>query len=72
MDDNLDRAMDDLRALPPEKQEQALRYVHSLRVQSIAEREAILDRAFGGLSVEDAAEWEAATLECRKIDVESW
>ena len=68
----IEQIVADIRMLPVDKQEAAYNYVHRLREQTTQERQKVLDRAFGSLSLEEAEEWERNVLSCRKIDVESW
>lgn len=69
----LEAAMEELKALPPHKLEEAVRYLHSLREESLAERNAALLKTAGTLSKEEADEWDAAIREdCRKIDDSQW
>ena len=68
----IEQIVADIKMLPLDKQEAAYKYVHRLREQSSQERQTILDRAFGSLSMEEAEEWERNVQSCRKIDVESW
>lgn len=68
----IEQIVADIKSLPIDKQEAALHYVHNLREQNQQERQAILDRAFGVLSLEEVEEWERNVQSCRKVDAESW
>lgn len=65
--------MEELKALPPHKLAEAVKFIHGLREKSREERDAALRSTAGTLSKEEADEWETAIREdCRKIDANQW
>lgn len=69
----IDHVVQELRSLPPDKQAHAARYIHALKEQALADRNAILEQIFhNDLSSGEIDEWDYAVQSCRKIDVESW
>ncbi len=77
MNNELEQAIQDLKALPSARLSVASNYIHGLLTQSIAERNELLDKAFSiCLSDEETQAWQMASAECRKIegncDVETW
>ena len=69
----LEAIVEELKALPPSQLARAADFIHRLKVISQAERQAILDRTFGSLAEEEAAEMERAIEEgCEQIDEREW
>jgi hypothetical protein len=68
----LEVAIKELKTLPPSKQDEAAKFIHSLHTSAVLQKEAILEKTFGCLSQAEADEWESAVKECSKIDHEDW
>ncbi len=69
----LDAILEDLRALPPPKLEEAATLIHRLRETARAERRAALERSAAILTDEEGAELERVIEEgCEKIDARDW
>ncbi len=68
----LEIAIEELKTLPPLQQDEAARFIHSLKASARARKDVILEKTFGCLNEEEADEWENAVKECRKIDHEGW
>lgn len=69
----LETIVEDLRALPPPKLEEAATLIHRLRENARAERLAALRRSASILSDEDGAELERIVEEnCERIDPRDW
>jgi hypothetical protein len=66
-------AVEELKALPPNKLAKAIEFIHGLREKSLNERNEALRKTAGVLTKEEADEWESAIRDdCRKIDAEQW
>lgn len=59
----LELAIEELKTLPNPEQEEAARFIHSLKEAARAKREAIIEKTFGCLSLEEAESWEKAINE---------
>jgi len=69
----LETIVEDLRALPPTKLEEAATLIHRLRENARAERLTALERSAGILTDEEGAELERVIEEgCEKIDARDW
>jgi hypothetical protein len=69
----LETIVEDLRALPPPKLEEAATLIHRLRENARAERLTALERSAGILTDEEGAELERVIEEgCEKIDARDW
>ncbi len=69
----LDAIVENLKALPADKLEEAADFIRRLRPVSREEREAVLARVFGSLSQEDAdAMLKAIEEGCERIDDQRW
>ena len=69
----LEIIVEELKALPPPKLEEAAGYIHRLRETTRAERAEALRRSADILSEADGAELEKAIAEgCEKIDARDW
>lgn len=69
----LETIVEDLKALPAPKLEAVAHYIHHLRENNPAKRDATLERSFGMLSEEEGAEIERIIEEgCEKIDARDW
>ena len=64
----LETIVEELKALPPSQLAQAADFIHRLKTVTQAERQAILERTFGSLTEEEAAEMERVIEEgCERI-----
>jgi len=69
----LEAIVEKLKALPPEKLEQAADYVRRLKEMSEADRSEALEKTAGTLTKEEADAWEQAINEdCERIDDPEW
>ncbi|MBV8845883.1 MAG: hypothetical protein JO307_23990 [Bryobacterales bacterium] len=69
----LEAIVEDLRSLPPNKLDAAAAFVHRLKLMSEEERQAVLARTSGGLSTEEADEFNRIIEEgCERIDESGW
>ena len=69
----LENIVEELKSLPPGKLEAAADFVHRLKRISEEERQSILTRTAGALSLEEAGELERIIEEgCEKIDKRDW
>jgi len=69
----LEMIVEDLRALPPPKLEEAATLIHRLRENARTDRFAALERSAGILSDEEGAELERVIEDgCEKIDARDW
>ena len=69
----LESIVEDLRALPPPKLEEAAALIHGLREIARDERKAALDRSATILTDAEGAELERVIAEgCNKIDASDW
>jgi hypothetical protein len=69
----LENIVENLKSLPPARLEVAADFVHRLKRISQEERQAILARTAGALSLEEADELERVIEEgCEKIDEHGW
>jgi hypothetical protein len=69
----LEAVVEELKVLPPSQLAQAADFIHRLKTISQSERQTILDRTFGSLTEEEAAEMERAIEEgCEQIDERDW
>ncbi|MGH8021608.1 MAG: hypothetical protein ACREIA_25660 [Opitutaceae bacterium] len=69
----METIVEDLRALPPPKLEEAATLIHRLRDNARSERLAALRRSASILSDEDGAELERIIEEnCERIDPRDW
>ena len=69
----LESIVEDLRALPPPRLEEAAALIQHLRDKTRGERLAALERSAGMLSDEEGAELERVITEgCEKIDARDW
>ncbi len=69
----LEIIVEDLKALPPPKLEEAALLIHGLRENVRAERLTALERSAGILSAEEGAMLEKVITEgCGKIDARDW
>jgi len=65
--------VEDLKALPTSKLEEAADYIHRLREASRTERLAAIERSAGILSESEGAELDRIITEgCEKIDARDW
>jgi hypothetical protein len=70
---SLEAIAEDLTTLPPAQFAQAADFIHRLKTVSQAERQAILERTFGSLTEEEAAEMEREIEQgCEQIDERDW
>jgi hypothetical protein len=70
---SLESIVEDLKSLPPTRLEVAADFVHRLKRISEQERQAILTRTAGALSLEEADELERVIEEgCEQIDENGW
>ena len=69
----LEAIVEELKALPPDRLEQAANYIHRLQAVSRSERQAILHRTAGSLAGEDGDEL-ARVIEigCEQVDERDW
>jgi hypothetical protein len=56
MANNLESILEDLKSLPPHRLQSAADYLHRLRAISDSERDAIIDKTAGSLTVEEGKE----------------
>lgn len=68
----LELAIEELKALPPLHQDEAVQFIHSLKQSAMAHKQAVLEKTYGCLTPEEAAEWEAAIEEGNQIDYGTW
>jgi hypothetical protein len=69
----LEMIVEELKALPPPKLEEAASYIHRLREATRAERLAALKRSASILSEADGAELERITEDnCERVDPREW
>ena len=69
----LEIIVEDLKALPTPKLEEAADYIHRLREASRAERLAAIERSAGILTEAEGAELERIITEgCEKVDARDW
>ena len=69
----IETIVEDLKALPPARLEVAADFVHRLKRISEEERNAVLTRTAGALSLEEADELERVIEEgCERIDEHGW
>jgi hypothetical protein len=68
----LEKAIDELKALPPDRLAAAAAYIHRLTVPDLRKRRALLQNAGGVLSSEEVDELERALQDCRRIDPGEW
>lgn len=68
----LEKAIEELKALPPDRLAAAAAYIHRLTVPNLQKRRALLQNAGGVLSPEEADELERALQDCRRIDPGEW
>ena len=65
--------MEDLKALPTPKLEEAADYIHRLREASQTDRLAAIERSAGILTEAEGAELERIITEgCEKVDARDW
>ncbi|HLJ28153.1 MAG TPA: hypothetical protein VKY85_15685 [Candidatus Angelobacter sp.] len=70
---NLEFILENLKTLPPNRLESAADYIHKLRTISDAERDAIIDRTAGSLTVEEGDELARIIEEgCEQIEEHNW
>jgi hypothetical protein len=70
---HLEAIVEDLKSLPPGKLEAAADFIHRLRRTSQEDRAAILARAFGCLSPQEADELDRVIEEgCERINEPAW
>ena len=68
----LERAIEELKALPPDRLAAAAAYIHRLAMPDLQGRRTLLQNAGGVLSSEEADELERALQDCRRIDPGEW
>ena len=68
----LEKAIEELKALPPDRLAAAAAYIQRLTVPDLQKRRALLQHAGGVLSSEEADELERALQDCRRIDPGEW
>lgn len=69
----LEMIVEDLKALPPPKLEEAASLIHGLRGNGLAKREEALRQSSSILSSSDGAELEKIIAEnCERIDPNEW
>jgi hypothetical protein len=68
----LEKAIEELKALPPDRLATAAAYIHRLTVPDLQKRRALVQNAGGALSSEEADELERALQDCRRIDPGEW
>ena len=68
----LEKAIEELKALPPDRLTAAAAYIHRLTVPDLQKRRALLQNSGGVLSSEEADELERALQDCRRIDPGEW
>jgi hypothetical protein len=68
----LEKAIEELKALPPDRLAAAAAYIHRLTVPDLRKRRALLQNSGGVLSSEEADELERALQDCRRIDPGEW
>jgi hypothetical protein len=70
---SLEAIVEELKTLPPSQLAQAVDFIHRLKAVSQAGRQAILERTFGSLTEEEAAEMERVIEQgCEQIDERDW
>jgi hypothetical protein len=69
----LENIVEELKALPPRRLEEAADYIRRLKELNETERRQALDRAYGCLSEEEANAMEQAIqANCERIDASQW
>jgi hypothetical protein len=68
----LERAIEELKALPPDRLAAAASYIHRLAMADLQERRTLLQNSGGVLSSEEADELRRAVQDCRRIDPGEW
>ena len=68
----LEKTIEELKALPPDRLAAAAAYIHRLTVLDLQMRRALLQNAGGVLRSEEADELERALQDCRRIDPGEW
>lgn len=69
---SIDAIVEELKALPPERLEQAAACVHRLRQASQADRLEALRATAGALTAAEADDWARAIEDCERIDESGW
>ena len=70
---SLEAVVEELKTLPPAQLARAADFIHRLKTVSQAERQAILERTFGSLTEEEAAEMEHVIEQgCEQIVERDW
>jgi hypothetical protein len=64
----LEKAIEELKALPPDRLAATTAYIHQLPVPDLQKRRALLQHADGVLSSEEADKRERALQDCRRLD----
>ena len=69
----LELIIEELKVLPPDKLEDAARYVHKLAASDPAERNTLIETTATMLTAEDVKAMDSAIREaCEQIDERSW
>ena len=68
----LEKAIEELKALPPDRLAAAAAYIHRLTVPDLRERRVLVQTAGGALSSEEAPRFERALQDCRRVDPREW
>lgn len=68
----LKTAIEELKTLPLPQQDEAVKFIHSLKATSKARKQAIIEKTFGCLTAEEATEWETAIQDCSHTNHEGW
>lgn len=68
----LEQAIEELKALPPERLAAAAAYIHRLVVPEREKRRVLLQEAGGVLTSEEAESLEQALQDCRRMDPGEW
>jgi hypothetical protein len=69
----IEALLEELKALPPAKLEEAAGYIHRLRVASAQDRRKALEETFGCMTAQEAEVMEQAiAVNCERIDASTW
>jgi hypothetical protein len=69
----LEMTVEELKSLSPAMFEEAVGYIHKLKLADNSENKPALDRAFGCLTAAEADELERAIVaNCERVDASQW
>lgn len=68
----LEKAIEELKALPPDRLAAAAAYIHRLAIPDLQKRRALLQNAGGVLRSEEAEALERALQERQRVDPGEW